>query len=815
MELNENTEKEKNLAINQEIDYVKILKILWSRWYWIATVLIVCVISAYMYLWYTPQTYTTSGSLKFEQNNSEISDIFKGKTIISGGSKTIEAESYVIKSNELLTNAIGRLNYRVSYNIVGRFRTKEMYPNEPFVVKVIREDTLKRHRGNFLFKKINNRQFSISIKNEIQNSTINKNFGEIFYLEGYTMTIEDPFKADYSDYYFNVNHREDLIGRVLNGISTKELGKNTNIMQVNFVDESPFFAKDLVNAVMKEYVYFDKQKKSKGANSTINFINSQLELMANQLKQSQNNLKNFKVDNKISSIGNYTFTREKRLNNYQDQLINLKTENINLDIFEQQIKKNQDKVYINFNIEGETGVFLKSLITQLNALLIEKVGKLVTYNEKSNPILELDKQIFELKEAIIRNIRSYRDRQNKYISNLEQEMRNADASLAIVPGTEQSLLNLQRTYDINESVYSFLSEKKLESEIALSAISSGVSIVNEAPLSYKQVEPQKARVYSSSLLIGIIISLGIIVLIRIINPYVYDKETVEALTNVPIIGVVKTFPTKLDKSNKQVLSLEKPKSVFAESIRSVRTNLSFLASEKKSKVICITSEISGEGKSFMTINLASTLSLIDKKVVIIAADLRKSKMHKAFEVDNDKGLSTYLSNQHQIEDVLLQTHVESLDFIPSGPNPPNPSELIQSERMKVLLDYLSKIYDYVLVDTAPVGLVSDSVPLIRQSDINIFVIRSGVSRVGASTIPAKLSREFNLSNMVIILNAFSNDSLYSRYYSTNYANSYYESYYYYADYNENYGYGYYDDTPPSWWNLVGQIKFFIKKKKNG
>jgi tyrosine-protein kinase Etk/Wzc len=162
----------------------------------------------------------------------------------------------------------------------------------------------------------------------------------------------------------------------------------------------------------------------------------------------------------------------------------------------------------------------------------------------------------------------------------------------------------------------------------------------------------------------------------------------------------------------------------------------------------------------------------------------------------------------------LQTHVESLDFIPSGPNPPNPSELIQSERMKILLDYLSTQYDYVLIDTAPVGLVSDSVPLIRNSDINIFVIRSGVSRVGASTIPNKLSREFNLSNMVIILNAFSNDSLYSRYYSTNYANSYYESYYYYADYSGYYGYGYYDDVKPKWWNLVGQIKYYYKKKKN-
>jgi capsular exopolysaccharide synthesis family protein len=814
MELNENTEKEKNLAINQEMDYIKILKILWSRWYWIASILIVCIISAYIYLWYTPQTFTTSGSLKFEQSNSEISALLKGKFSVDG-SKTVDAESYVIKSNSLLTNAISRIDYRVSYFIVGRFRTKEMYPYKPFEVNILKEDSLLRYTGAYYFKKIDQNKFSISIKDDINNIVIEKKFGEVFNLMGYTVFIKNIAKTDFANYFFKINHKEDILPRVAKSLGVKEVGKSSNIMTVSQIDENPYFAKDIVNAIMKEYVYYDTQNKSQGAFSTINFIDTQLKKMSDELKGSQNSIRNFKVDNKMSDMGFYSSSREKKFNNYEDQLFALKTQNINLDIFEQQVKNNNDKVYLNFNIEGEAGAFLKGLIDKLNGLLIERSAKLVTYNEKSNPILEIDKQIFEIKEAIIRNIKSYRERQNKYIRNIEEELRKADNNLLQIPGTEQDYTNLQRAYNITERVYTYLSDKKLEAQIALSAISSGVSIVNEAQLSFRTVEPQKARIYSTSLLIGIIISIGLIVLIRVINPYIFDKETVEALTSVPIIGVVKTFPTKLDKSNKQVLSLEKPKSVFAESIRSVRTNLSFLATEKKSKVICITSEISGEGKSFMTINLASTLSLIDKRVVIIAADLRKSKMHKAFEVDNDKGLSTYLANQHQIEDVLLQTHIESLDFIPSGPNPPNPSELIQSERMKVLIDYLAERYDYVLVDTAPVGLVSDSVPLIRQSDINIFVIRSGVSRVGASTIPAKLSREFNLNNMVIILNAFSNDSLYSRYYSTNYANSYYESYYYYADYNENYGYGYYDDTPPKWWNLVGQLKFYLKKKKNG
>lgn len=804
---------EKKQIVNQEIDYIKILRILWSRWYWIASIIVITMVIAYLYLWYTPQTFSTSASLKFDEKKNEISELLKGKYSIDV-SKSIDAESFVIKSNSLLTNAVSRIDYRVSYHIMGRFRTKEMYPFKPFEVQVLKEDSTANYRSPIFFKKINNKSFQISIKKGELEQNFKGNFNQIVQIPGYQILIKDPLGVDLADYYFIVNRREDFLGRVLKGLSMKEISKGSNILLLSQIDENPYFAKDILNAIMQEYVYFDGQSRSLGATQTINFINTQLNNMANVLSNAQNDLKDFKVGNKMTTIGSYSDYRQKNYTRYQEELVAAKTQNINLDIFEQQIKNNEDKVYLNFNIEGETGGFLKGLIDKLNTLIIERSGKLVTYNEKSKPILELDKQILDIKDAIIRNIKNYRDRQNRIILNLEKELRNADLNIGTVPSTELSYLNLQRNYEINDKVFSYLSEKKLEAEIARSAIIAGVNIVNEAPLSYKVVEPQKARIFTSALLIGIIISVTLIVLIRLINPYIYDKETVESQTSIPIIGVVKKFPTKLDKSNKQVLSLEKPKSIFAESIRSVRTNLSFLASEKNSKVICITSEISGEGKSFMTINLASTLSLIDKKVVIIAADLRKSKMHKAFEVDNDKGLSTYLSNQHQIADVLLQTHVESLDFIPSGPNPPNPSELIQSDRMRILIDYLSEKYDYVLIDTAPLGLVSDSIPLIRRADINLFVIRSGVSRINSAILPEKISREFNLSNVVIVLNAFGIDSLYMRYYSTDYSNSYYNNYYYYADYSGYYGYGYYEDEKPNWWNIIGRIKYYFNQKKN-
>lgn len=800
-------------STNQEIDYIKILRILWSRWYWIASILVICITLAYLYLWYTPKVYSTTASLKFEDKSNEISELLKGKYSINSARST-DAESFVIKSNNLLLRAIGKIDYEVFIHIKGRFRTKEMYPFKPFNVNILQKDSSVQNKLAFSFKKLNAKSFKIGYQNGEEEITKEVSFGKPFGILGIKMLINDPIQADGADYIIYVNRKEDILGRITKGLSMREISKGSNILAITQTDENNIFAKDILNALIHEYQDFDGESRKQSATQTIDFINTQIDKMALELRFAQNELKDFKSSSKISSIGSYGTEKQKKFEKYQEEIINIKTENISLGILEQQIKNNQERIYLNFNLEGEAGGFLRSLIDKLNTLLVERSGKLVSYNENSNPILELDKQISIIKEAIIRNIINYRERQNKMALFYENELRKADTALGLFPATEQSFLNLQRTYDINEKIFSYMSEKKLEAEIARSAILPGVSIVNEAPLSNNVIEPQSTRIYTSSLLIGIILSIFLIVLIRIINPYIYDKETVENLSNAPIIGVVKKFPTKLDKSNKQVLSLEKPKSVFAESIRSVRTNLSFLASEKNSKVICITSEISGEGKSFMTINLASTLSLIDKKVVIIAADLRKSKMHKAFEVDNDKGLSTYLSNRHQIEDVLLQTHIESLDFIPSGPNPPNPSELIQSDRMRILIDHLSTIYDYVLIDTAPIGLVSDSIPLIRKADINLFVIRSGVSRINSATLPQKISGEYNLSNVVIVLNAFGIDSLYSRYYSTNYNNSYYNSYYYYADYSGTYGYGYFDDEKPKWWNIPRRLSYHFKKKKD-
>ena len=397
------------------------------------------------------------------------------------------------------------------------------------------------------------------------------------------------------------------------------------------------------------------------------------------------------------------------------------------------------------------------------------------------------------------------ERNLQTIRYIENQLNGVNQSISGIPVKEQKFVKLQTNFEVNNKVRSFLSEKKLEAEMNAAAVVAGASIVNQAYPSYYPISPNNNKVYTTAIMFGLAAGFGLILLVRFLNPFIYDKEMVEGLTNTPIIGVIRQFPDFIDQDNRQALSIAKPKSVFAESVRSVRTNLSFLASHKESKVICITSEISGEGKSFVTVNLAGTMALIEKKVILIAADLRKSRLHKAFGVENKKGLSSLLSGQHQLSDVLIHDEIHHIDFIPSGPVPPNPSELLHTAAMKNLLKELEKNYDYVLVDTAPVGLVSDAIPLIRNSDVNLFVIRSGVSKQRAANIPERLSREYGLNNMAIVLNAFGDDALYANYYTTDYSRGGGNSTYYYSDYSGYAGSGYYEDENRKWW-------MFWKKK---
>ncbi len=792
-----------NANVQQDIDYVKIFKIVLSRWYWVASSVIIALIVAYIYLWYTPEIFSTSASLKFDEKRSEISELLNVRNVYDRTNK-MQSEQFVIRSRDVLMNAISNLDYQTSFYLKGRVRTSDIYPQKPLNIAIIEQDSVQFTQALFEYEPIDATSFKLSYQENDQEVSKNYQNGQLISVPGIKFKINNNTfsKNNNSVYCFKFNSKGSFIGRIASGLNMSET-KGTNILSLSQTDTNPYFATDVLNAILRSYVSYDRNQKTISATQTIKFIDTLQQNMSKVVKASGSQLEQFKVSNKVLDISAAGQDVMKKLTDLETEKNTLNLQGIFINQLEKEIVGNKNLNAINYNLQGITDPMLASLLTQYNTLLLKREEALTTYKASSDVVQQLDKQILDIKAAFVSNANSQRQKNQKTIAFLDQQIGSIKQTFNTIPKAERDLINLQSSFEINQKVYSYLSEKKLEAQISKAAVTSGATIVDFALYNTRAIAPIHQKTYISALMIGLIAGVALIFLVRMLNPFIYDKETIESLTNIPIIGVIRKYQDAIDEDNRQILSIKNPKSLFAESVRSVRTNLSFLAAEKASKIVCITSEISGEGKSFTTVNLASTLSLIDKKVIVIAADLRRSKLHHTFKVNNLKGLSSYLSNQAQLSEVMFATEVENLTFIPAGPVPPNPSELLYSDKMKNLLESLTQSYDFVIVDSAPVGLVSDAIPLIRMADVNLFVIRSGVSRYQAASVPERLSKEFNLSNIAIILNAFDNDILHSRYYTTNYTGSYYANYYYYSDYaSTGYGGGYYSDEPgKKWWEF--------------
>jgi capsular exopolysaccharide synthesis family protein len=296
---------------------------------------------------------------------------------------------------------------------------------------------------------------------------------------------------------------------------------------------------------------------------------------------------------------------------------------------------------------------------------------------------------------------------------------------------------------------------------------------------------------------GLLVGIGSIFFIRYFNSTFVDVDKIGQSNNVNLLGLLNRYPEKIVNNETDITNFLDNRSLFAESINGIRTNLSFLANDStsKGKLLVVTSEIAGEGKSFVTINLAISLTKIDKKVLIIVSDLRRSKLHRFLNNNNKIGLSNYLSGKIADQaQIISHSTIERLDYIPAGPVPFNPTELIQSTRFEQLIEDCQQHYDYVIIDTAPVGLVSDNIPLLKRSDLVVFVIRWMYSNKDAHILPNQLANEYGLKEVGVIVNDFYKDDLYASIAPASYYASRGQSYYY------KYGSDYYsDEQPQSFW----------------
>jgi len=785
-------------SVEKSIDLDKLLMVLVRRWYIIVAFMLAASVITYINLRYTKPLYSASLYIKFDdEKGGQVSDLFRYGRLSGRLENQLKTESEILQSRTLAMHTLNLLKYDVMYYQKGQFVTSELYPFNYFQVQPLYIDSADFGK-RFIVKFYTPNQFSIRFSEKGKEIHYRPGDSIVIGSSVIRMAMPDPRSLNpviKKDIDVRFHNRIADAGRLASRIKV-EVEKGTSMLRISYVEEVPQKAADFVNAAAKAYIQESVNTRAKAAEQTVVFIDNLLDDLAAQVDRAQESLSDFQSNNQgmeLDVIGKAEFGKLTELQS-QKNIIELKQKQLNNLIQELQSAKEKTLELVLLDPEDEQS--LPGMIQLLNSVILERLS-LSGKNQPGSPVMvENEKKLIEIKSGINRSLLTLKQKLNDRKQHIERLIRGAEITLSALPQKEKALLNLERTFKVNEKIYGYLMEKKLETRISKSSIIPNASIVDEALVPGVPFSPKPNQAYAVALLFGLALGVGCIFLLRIVYNRIPDKETIETISRVPVIGVVKKLGEEEMDDQYELYVMKSPKSIFSESIRGIRTALNFLLKGETHKVICITSSVSGEGKTFCTVNLAASLTLLGYKVVIVGCDLRRPKIHHTFRnINNDIGVTTYLIGKSRLEDIIMPSEFENLDVIPAGPTPPNPAELLQSETMNQLIETLKNSYDFVFFDTAPVGLVSDSFELMSKSDVNLFIVRANYSKRDFALIPDRLMQDNAIKNIYTVLNSFDvNASVYGSIYKTVYGGYYGGGgYYYYGGYYAMGGYGYYNN----------------------
>ena len=432
------------------------------------------------------------------------------------------------------------------------------------------------------------------------------------------------------------------------------------------------------------------------------------------------------------------------------------------------------------SVMGVSDQVLVKLVNEFAGLQQQKKQMAFTLRENLPQAQLIDQKIEDARAALRENVTSTISQLQLSVNNVNRNIARVEQELGRLPGTERRLITIQRKFDLNNSVYTYLLERRAEAGIAKAAQTTDNRIIDMAVVHNSAViSPKISKNYLIALLLGLLVPMGLIVIFDLFNNRIIGRHDIERLTKAPIIGYISHSDYHIEDPVAQ-----KPGSTLAESFRAVRTSLAFYTGQTKCPVIVVSSPVSGEGKTFVSVNLATIISMMNKKVLIVGLDLRKPRVHAILKAGNGHGMSQYLSGNATFDEVITPTEIENLWFAPSGPVPPNPAELIGSPKMSEFIVRARNDFDAIIIDTPPVGIVTDALLLSQLANVTLFVVRQRYTTRGSVQLLDEIYRKGEMSNVAILVNDISASGYYGyglRYgYSLGYGHRYYDPGNYYT-----------------------------------
>ncbi|MBI9041333.1 polysaccharide biosynthesis tyrosine autokinase [Lutibacter sp.] len=774
------------LFLDEEpMDYRAIIEKYLYHWKWFALGIVLAVVAAFLYLRYTPNEYLVTSAILIDDETagglpSELS-AFEDLGLMGSTKKQIETEIGLLKSRSLMEDVVKELGLNVAYFRKGRVREAELYRNNvPFKVNFLSKDSLFYQRDtSFSIQAISATTYFL--KTSDGTTTSAKVFGEKLATKfgDITVTPADVQQVNVEDEIIvTLSPLKNVAEGYGKMITVDLLYKKSSLIELTIKNPVKLKAIDILTHLVHQYNKEAITDKNLIGNNTATFINERLAVIEQDLSTVDKGVETFKSSNQLTDIISEAGIALESNAEVEKKVVDLYTQLKLANYMGEYLAANEDKL-IPANLGLKDGS-VSANSTSYNELLLER-NRLLKGSSAKHPVIQnLDAQLSQLRTSISQGLVNLKSSLSIAIKDAEQQERRFNSKIGAVPKQEREFRDIQRQQQIIETLYLYLLQKREENAISLAVTVPNAKIIDAADGSNIPVSPKRKVIYVVALLLGFLVPFVVLYIRFLLDNKVHSIKDVEHQVKAPIAGEIPNT-----KSEHKVVVSDNHQDAISESFRMLRTNINFMLAGVKdpSKVIFITSTLPTEGKTFLALNLAAVLALSNKKVLLVGADVRKPKLNEYLNLNEKLGLTQFLMDDTiKVPDIIHHFAEGNFDILSSGVVPPNPSELLMNGRFDEVLAYGKAHYDYVIVDTAPVKMVTDTMLLSHHANLCLYVIRANYLDKRLLEIPENLYNEKRLPNMAILMNDINIERGYG------------------YGYGYSYGYGYGENLPKkSWW----------------
>jgi tyrosine-protein kinase Etk/Wzc len=739
-------------------NYGFVIKEYLKYWYVFLTGLLLSLGGAYLFLRYTTPQYSITSLLmikdKKSENTTNRSEQFSNFNDF-GSQKNIENEVIVLKSVSLMQRVLTELSLNSSYYIKGRARNQEIYQSDlPFQIMINKLDSTAFNKSITVFVKDNN---TFDLQDGDNHDTYQ--IGQLIRKPYCSFTIvASPNKISIKTIKPIIIRFHDIRKLAIDyskSLNVSIVNKQASVLSLNLVDSVPKKGIDILNKLVEVYNKEAVEDKNSVATNTINFIDERLKYLGTEVSNVERRVEQFKQKNNVADVNSQIHQSLEEASGYNKQISDYGIQISILESIEKYVRQPENQQQLIPSTLAVQDANLSGLILKFNELQLERERQLRTV-QASNPIVEsINEQLTNLRTNILENLSGVKNNLSISRRNLQAKAGQFGSRIQQVPTIERGLEEITREQDLKRSLYLYLLQKREEAALSLAATVSTSRVIDAAMAGDSPISPRKPTVFLLAVILGLGVPFAFVYAKGFFNDKLQTLDDVEWMINSPILGEI-----AYSKSTNSIVIDKDNRSPIAEMLRLIRTNFQFASIGKSNKVILVTSSMSGEGKTFFSLNFGSSLVLTQKKVVVINLDLRKANTENDAQLN--KGVTDYLSSDSVSIDDIVQNSlaVPGLFIINTGQLPPNPAELMMSPKLGRLIDILRESFDYIIIDSAPVGQVADSFALTPFIDATIYLARYNFTLKSQLEMINKIQEDNKLKQLMLVLNGASNAELY-------------------------------------------------------